>query len=291
MAGVAAVLPVSEAGVGGAGGWVGVAVPLTCFGDLWGESCTVLPRWGLSGPCTHNRRGSSWQASPACSPAHPHAHPTNHPPTSLPARHVPSAPVLPCTAAFTLAPPAHVPPCSRIMWVDSKKLRVSPGKLRVIGRRGKVLAVVEHPLISSSGKSVTLNYYAVVNAILGAVAIKFVTGTTGLRRRYKVRTCWYCHAAPACACPAPPSAPHPQLPWWAACSCCCTSQKLLLAACRTCATLLPALLLLLPCRASGSAVHAAPAALPRCRNSCRCAAAAPLTWCALARACGLHHLS
>lgn len=106
------------------------------------------------------------------------------------------------------------PPCSRIVWIDSKRVRVTPGKLRVIGRRGEVIAVVEHPMISSSGKCVTLNYYAAVNAILGPVAIKFVTGTTGLRRRYKVRTLQVeCVAAvkAAGACPPPPNAPHPQL--------------------------------------------------------------------------------
>lgn len=107
-----------------------------------------------------------------------------------------------------------LPPCRRIMWVDSKKIRVSPGKLKVIGRRNKLLEVVEHPNISTSGKCVTLNYYACVNAVLGPVAIRFVTGTTGLRRRYKVRTSVKGSACvvAAASCPPPPNAQCPRRP-------------------------------------------------------------------------------
>lgn len=127
---------------------------------------------------------------------------------------------------LTAAPLPLLPPCRRIIWVDSKKFRVTPGKLSVIGARGSVLEVIEHPMLSSGGKaSVTINYYAAVNAELGAVAIRFVTGTTGLRRKYKVRTCclgvMVCAAA-AAACPPPPSAPRQSSAWWVACSCCCT---------------------------------------------------------------------
>ena len=59
--------------------------------------------------------------------------------------------------------------------------------------------------LSSSGKGIKINYYAAVNSELGAVAFKFVTGTTGHRRRYKVRThlpvescrrCWRCSLLP-----------------------------------------------------------------------------------------------
>jgi hypothetical protein len=43
---------------------------------------------------------------------------------------------------------------------------------------------IEHPAMT--GKPTQLQYYAVVNALLGAVAIKWVTPTPGLRKRYRV---------------------------------------------------------------------------------------------------------
>lgn len=45
------------------------------------------------------------------------------------------------------------------MWVDSKKIVVMPGKLKVIGRRGEEPDVIEHPMITTGGKArATINY-------------------------------------------------------------------------------------------------------------------------------------
>lgn len=75
------------------------------------------------------------------------------------------------------------------MWVDAKKFWVSPKRLRVWGSKKQGPIIASHPSVFMSGKQVCLHYYAVVNAELGPVAIKYVTGTTGFRKRYRVRTC------------------------------------------------------------------------------------------------------
>lgn len=68
------------------------------------------------------------------------------------------------------------------MWIDSKKEHVHPASLRVYGDRRDGPIIVEHPGLKSN---VALNYYACVNEELGPVAMKWVTGTTGLRKKYK----------------------------------------------------------------------------------------------------------
>lgn len=75
------------------------------------------------------------------------------------------------------------------MWLDAKKWWVRPEKLRVWGSKAGGRIIADHPSLFMSGKTVCLHYYAVVNAELGPVAIMWVTGTTGMRKRYKVRTC------------------------------------------------------------------------------------------------------
>lgn len=47
--------------------------------------------------------------------------------------------------------------------------------------------VLEDERFKPSRKMVKLNYYACVNLLVGPVAIFYVTGTTGLKTRYKVQ--------------------------------------------------------------------------------------------------------
>lgn len=71
------------------------------------------------------------------------------------------------------------------MWIDAKKYWVKPKKLRVFCDTSEADFVIEHPLISTP---ICIHYYACVNAVLGPVAYKEVTGTTGLRKKYQVGT-------------------------------------------------------------------------------------------------------
>lgn len=71
------------------------------------------------------------------------------------------------------------------MWIDAKKYWVKPKKLRVFCDASEDDFVIEHPLISTP---ICIHYYACVSAVLGPVAYMEVTGTTGLRKKYKVGT-------------------------------------------------------------------------------------------------------
>ncbi len=67
---------------------------------------------------------------------------------------------------------------SRVNWIDSKKLYVVPGGQRVWAPADAQLTV-ECPHLPKSGKvAMAINYYVVVNAVLGPVMFKVVTGTT-----------------------------------------------------------------------------------------------------------------
>jgi hypothetical protein len=73
--------------------------------------------------------------------------------------------------------------------VDSKKYWVKPKNLKVYCNIKEGDYVIEHPGVS---KPICLNYYACVQEDKGAVAIKFVTGTAGHKKKYKVScTNWW----------------------------------------------------------------------------------------------------
>jgi hypothetical protein len=78
----------------------------------------------------------------------------------------------------------------RTFWIDSKKYRVVAGPRKEIGRRGRPVRVRSHVrggMLNAKDRQV-INYYAVVNALVGPVLFVEVTGTTGLgwAKPYKV---------------------------------------------------------------------------------------------------------
>lgn len=86
MAGVAAVLPVSEAGVGGAGGSVGVAVQLAgVLGTCGANHAQFYHGGGYLVPAHITGEAAAGRHHPpALPPTHPHAHPPTQPPTHQP---------------------------------------------------------------------------------------------------------------------------------------------------------------------------------------------------------------
>lgn len=101
----------------------------------------------------------------------------------------------------------------RVIWLDAKKIYVGAPKGRAIwcdSRRGGNWLVATHPALSSSGGAsvnIRLEYYAAVNAELGAVDMVWCSTTTGMKRKFKAssaarlpshvkprlpatRTCW-----------------------------------------------------------------------------------------------------
>jgi hypothetical protein len=77
----------------------------------------------------------------------------------------------------------------QVIWIDAKKLHVAPDRSIRVYRRDEDEMVTEEPRLSQ-GKSSTghvLHYYSAVNAKLGVVLFKWVTGTTGLDKRYKTQ--------------------------------------------------------------------------------------------------------
>ena len=73
----------------------------------------------------------------------------------------------------------------RVFWLDAKHLYVVPPTDRVWCDASELGSLfVEDP--AARPKPVCLHYYAVVNWFVGAVDLMWVTGTTGLKSRYKV---------------------------------------------------------------------------------------------------------
>ena len=89
------------------------------------------------------------------------------------------------------------------MWLDSKRYWVTPAGLRVYCDAKDGDLVVEHPGIT---QAFCINYYACVNELLGGVGIKLVTGTTGMKLKYKVRTTLLLPACLLAGAPWPPTA-------------------------------------------------------------------------------------
>lgn len=76
----------------------------------------------------------------------------------------------------------------RVFWIDAKTMYMTPMRARYAWSNSKHQhLVIEDERFKPSRKVVKLNYYACVNQLKGAVAIVFVTGTTGLKSKYKVQ--------------------------------------------------------------------------------------------------------
>jgi hypothetical protein len=81
----------------------------------------------------------------------------------------------------------------RIFYIDAKKIHVLPEKVAVWVDTKRDELVLEDQRAKSSGRNgVVLNFYAMVNALVGPVAIAFTTGTSGItgykNKVYKVRS-------------------------------------------------------------------------------------------------------
>lgn len=77
----------------------------------------------------------------------------------------------------------------RIFWIDAKTMHISPGRARVWVDSSAPMRVKTDSRMPRSGRDRrTLHFYAMVNWCVGPVAIRFVTGTSGLERTktYKV---------------------------------------------------------------------------------------------------------
>jgi hypothetical protein len=76
----------------------------------------------------------------------------------------------------------------RTFWIDSKKMYMKPTPSKVIWPKSKRAPLAEHRLASFKKQDqVVVHYYAVVNYFVGPVLYVEVTGTTGLKTKYKVR--------------------------------------------------------------------------------------------------------
>lgn len=84
---------------------------------------------------------------------------------------------------------------ARFMWIDSKVVYVVPRDCLVYAPANADLYIEDHRLPRSKSQIRKINYYAVVNAVLGPVYFKVVTGTTHITqidpaypsKGYKVR--------------------------------------------------------------------------------------------------------
>jgi DNA-binding phage protein len=76
----------------------------------------------------------------------------------------------------------------RTFWIDSKHMRVTATRRRVIGRKGVAVRYRNHALAGreKNKDKKWINFYVVVNWFVGPVLYAEVTGTTGLARAYKV---------------------------------------------------------------------------------------------------------
>lgn len=97
---------------------------------------------------------------------------------------------------------------ARFMWIDSKVVYVVPRDCLVYAPRNADLYIEDHRLPRSKSQIKKINYYVVVNALLGPVYFKVVTGTTHItqidpaypREGYQVRGRWVGqHATPSYA--------------------------------------------------------------------------------------------
>lgn len=83
---------------------------------------------------------------------------------------------------------ATVDELNAVISLDAKKLYVEPGQHTVYNMDKSL--VVEDARIPKNGKDgYVLYYYAAVNAVLGVVLFCWVTGTSGIRKRYKTKVC------------------------------------------------------------------------------------------------------
>lgn len=80
----------------------------------------------------------------------------------------------------------------RVFWIDAKTIYMTPMRGRYAWNNcNHQHRVIEDERFKPSRKVVKLNYYACVNYLKGPVAIIFVTGTTGLKSKYKVNLTIY----------------------------------------------------------------------------------------------------
>jgi hypothetical protein len=76
----------------------------------------------------------------------------------------------------------------RTFWIDSKHMRITATRQRVVGRKGVAVRFRNHAYAGreKAAQRKWINFYVVVNWIVGPVMYVEVTGTTGLARAYKV---------------------------------------------------------------------------------------------------------
>lgn len=82
----------------------------------------------------------------------------------------------------------------RIFWIDESHIYIVPKGQRVYAPPEASLVLEDERLERDFRKVIKLRFYCVVNAVLGPVYMKFVTGTTGLKTGYKVRSCQLCES-------------------------------------------------------------------------------------------------
>ena len=80
----------------------------------------------------------------------------------------------------------------RVFWIDAKKMYVQASRLKAWLDTSETIPTVSDQ--RCEGRTV-LHFYAMVNAVGGAVALKYVTGTSDLKggQQYKVRTFFSIH--------------------------------------------------------------------------------------------------
>lgn len=73
------------------------------------------------------------------------------------------------------------------VWIDAKKLYVTPEGLKVYGTWPFEYTTMEDPRLpqGKSNTGVVLYYFGAVNALLGVVYFTYVTGTTGVHKGYE----------------------------------------------------------------------------------------------------------
>ena len=73
----------------------------------------------------------------------------------------------------------------RIFWIDAKTMHIVPSARKVWVQSKAPLPVRTDPRLPRSGRDRrTLHFYAMVNWCVGSVAIRFVTGTSGLQHAH-----------------------------------------------------------------------------------------------------------
>lgn len=82
---------------------------------------------------------------------------------------------------------AHIDEHNAVISLDAKKVYINPEKYTAVYNMDKSLVVEDARISTNSKDGYVLYYYAAVNALLGVVLFRWVTGTSELNRGYKTK--------------------------------------------------------------------------------------------------------